>query len=58
MYVRALLAQAGVAHREVSPGEDYLAVDVRLDFPTGGAAVQVKTGTKKPNKDNSITVPV
>lgn len=58
MYFRSLLAQAGVAHGEFSPGEDYLAVDVTVEFPTGGVRVQIKTGTKRSNKDGSITVPV
>jgi hypothetical protein len=58
MYFRSLLAQAGVAHGEFSPGEDYLAVDVTVDFPTGCARVQIKTGTKKLNNDGSVSVPV
>lgn len=58
MYFRSLLAQAGVAHGEFSPGEDYLAVDVTVEFPVGGVRVQIKTGTKRLNKDGSITVPV
>jgi hypothetical protein len=58
MYFRSLLAQAGVAHGEFSPGEDYLAVDVTVEFPTGGVRVQIKTGTKRLNMDGSITVPV
>lgn len=58
MYVRSLLAQAGVAHGEFQPGEDYLAVDVTVEFPQGGVRVQIKTGTKKPNRSGSITVPV
>ncbi|QFS90942.1 hypothetical protein FIV07_09285 [Mycobacterium sp. THAF192] len=58
MYFRALLAQAGVAHGEFAPGEDYLAVDVNVDFPAGSVRAQIKTGTKRVNKDGSITVPV
>jgi hypothetical protein len=58
MYFRSLLAQAGVPHGEFSPGEDYLAVDVTVDVPAGGVRVQIKTGTKRLNKDGSITVPV
>lgn len=57
MYVRSLLAQAGVVHNEVPGGEDHLAVDLTLTFPVGSVSVQVKTGTKKPNKDGSISVP-
>jgi hypothetical protein len=58
MYFRSLLAQAGVAHGEFSPGEDYLAVDVTVELPVGGVRVQIKTGTKRMNKDGSVTVPV
>ncbi|WP_082957225.1 DUF4365 domain-containing protein [Mycolicibacter heraklionensis] len=58
MYFRSLLAQAGVAHGEFQPGEDYLAVDVTVELPQGGVRVQIKTGTKAPNKNGSITVPV
>lgn len=58
MYVRSLLAQAAVPHNEVPGGEDHLAVDLALIFPEGPVTVQVKTGTKKPNRDGSITVPV
>lgn len=56
MYVRSLLAQAGVIHNEVSGGEDHLAVDLTLIFPVGSVSVQVKTGTQKPLKDGSISV--
>jgi hypothetical protein len=56
MYVRSILAQAGVVHGEVSGGEDHLAVDLTLTFPVGTVTVQVKTGTKKPNKNGSISV--
>jgi hypothetical protein len=58
MYLRALLAQAGIAHGEFSSGEDYLAVDVTLNFEHGAVRVQVKSGTTEPNMDGSITVPV
>jgi len=59
MYVRSLLAQAGVANAESSPGEDHLAVDLTISTPQGATVgVQVKCGTKKPNKDGSISVPV
>jgi hypothetical protein len=47
-----------VPHGEFSPGEDYLAVDVTVELPAGGVRVQIKTGTKKLNKDGSITVPL
>jgi hypothetical protein len=58
MFVRSLLAQAAVPHNEVPGGEDHLAVDLALVFPEGPVTVQVKTGTKTPNEDGSITVPV
>lgn len=58
MYVRSLLAQAGVANAESSPGEDHLATDGTVTFPTGMVLVQIKTGQKEPNKNGSITVPV
>lgn len=57
MYVRSILAQAGVVHGEVHGGEDHLAVDLTVTFRVGTVTVQVKTGTKKPNKDGSISVP-
>ena len=58
MYVRSLLAQAAVVHNEVPGGEDHLAVDLALIFPKGPVTVQVKSGTKRPNKDGSITISV
>jgi Domain of unknown function (DUF4365) len=58
MYVRSILAQAGVINNEVPGGEDHLAVDLTLVFPVGPVTVQVKAGTAKPNKDGSITVPI
>lgn len=58
MYFRSLLAQAGIGNNETSPGEDHLAVDVNVDLVPGTARVQIKTGTKKLNKNGSITVPV
>ena len=58
MYFWCLLAQAGIAHREFSGGEDRLAVDVTAELMPGGVRVQIKTGTKAPNNDGSITVPV
>lgn len=57
-YVRSLLAQAGVAHSETSGGEDHLAVDITVIFPSGACCVQVKAGNKDRRKDGSITVPV
>ncbi len=58
MYLRSLLAQAGVAHNETDSGEDHLAVDLNVNFASGTARVQVKTGTKRCNKDGSISVAV
>jgi Domain of unknown function (DUF4365) len=58
MYVRSILAQAGVINNEVPGGEDHLAVDLMLVFPVGPVTVQVKAGTTTPNRDGSITVPV
>jgi hypothetical protein len=58
MYFRFLIAQAGIAHGEFSGGEDHLAVDVTVHLMPGGVRVQIKTGTKAPNNDGSITVPV
>jgi uncharacterized protein DUF4365 len=58
MYVRSILAQAAVVNNEVPGGEDHLAVDLALIFPVGSVTAQVKTGTKKPNRDGSITVSV
>lgn len=46
MYLRPLLAQAGVAHAETSSGEDHLAVGMTLEFIAGSVRVQIKTGTK------------
>lgn len=58
MYVRSLLAQAGVINNEVASGEDHLAVDLTLVFPVGPVTVQVKAGTTEPNNDGSITVSI
>jgi Domain of unknown function (DUF4365) len=57
MYVRSLLAQAGVTNNEVPGGEDYLAVDIAAFFPRAIVTLQVKAGMKKPNEDGSISVP-
>jgi hypothetical protein len=57
MYVRSILAQAGVIHAEVPGGEDHLAVDIAVIFPVGTVTVQVKTGaSKEPNSDGSFSV--
>jgi hypothetical protein len=43
MYVRSLLAQAGIAHSEGNPGEDYKAIDVTAHLSRGVVTAQVKT---------------
>ncbi|WFN93803.1 DUF4365 domain-containing protein [Gordonia sihwensis] len=58
LYVRALLGQAGVIHQETAGGEDHGAIEIMVTFPSGACFIQVKTGTKAPNKDGSLTVPV
>lgn len=56
MYVRSLLAQAGVGHEETASGEDHLAVDLNLNFPMGTVRAQVKCGTQARNQDGSLSV--
>jgi hypothetical protein len=56
MYVRALLAQAGLPNEETTSGEDHGAVDLRVNFRIGGVAVQVKCGALKPNQDGTYSV--
>jgi hypothetical protein len=58
MYLRSLLAQAGLPNEETSPGEDHRAIDLRIGFRPAGAGVQVKCGQLKPNVDGSFSVPV
>lgn len=57
-YVRTVLAQAALPNEETTGGEDHLAVDLNVQFPAAPVRVQVKCGTRKPNKSGSITVPV
>lgn len=56
MYMRALLAQAALGNSETQSGEDYLSVDMSVDFPIAPVRVQVKCGHKKPNKDGTFSV--
>lgn len=57
-YVRSVLAQAAIPNEETSSGEDHLAVDLSVQFPSSAVRVQVKSGTRAPNKNGSITVPL
>ncbi len=57
-YVRTVLAQAALPNEETTGGEDHLAVDLNVHFPAAAVRVQVKCGTRKPNKSGSIYVPV
>ena len=57
-YVRTVLAQAALPNEETTGGEDHLAVDLNVQFPAAAVRVQVKCGTRKPNKSGSITVPI
>lgn len=56
MYVRALMAQAGVASTETSPGEDYWGVDVIGLLKHGSVFLQVKCGRARRNGDESYSV--
>lgn len=56
MYVRSILAQAGVGNEETTTGEDYYAVDLTVNLPSAKVSVQVKAGTKPPNRDGSFSV--
>lgn len=58
MYVRGLLAQAGIRNEETSPGEDYGAVDVTVHLTHATVTAQVKTGIKKRNQDGTYSVSV
>lgn len=57
VYVRSLLAQAGLGNSETSPGEDHLSIDLNVEFRAAAVRVQVKAGRKRVNKDGSISVP-
>lgn len=58
MLMRAICAQAGVGCSETSPGEDHLAIDVKVEFPKGDVRVQIKSGTATPNVDGTLSVSV
>lgn len=57
-YVCAIVAQAGLPNPEFKSGEDHLAVDLNVEFPSSPVRVQVKAGTRSPNRNGSITVPL
>ena len=57
-YVRTVLAQAALPNEETTGGEDHLAVDLNVQFPAASVRVQVKCGTRTPNRNGSISVPV
>lgn len=56
MYMRGLLAQAALPHSETQSGEDYLSVDMSVEFRSAPIRVQVKCGHKWRNKDGSFSV--
>ena len=58
MYVKALMAQAGVGSSETSPGEDYWGVDLTGLLKHGSVFIQVKCGRARSNRDASYSVPV
>lgn len=59
MYVRGLIAQAGIRHEEGSPGEDYGAVDLTAHLTSAAVTVQIKTAAgKRLNRDGTYSVPV
>lgn len=57
-YVRTVLAQAALPNEETTGGEDHMAVDLNVQFPSAPVRVQVKCGTRKPGKNGSISVPL
>jgi len=58
MYVRALMAQAGVGSSETSPGEDYWGVDLTGLLKHGSVFIQVKCGRTPCNRDASYSIPL
>ena len=58
MYVRALMAQAGVASTEMSPGEDYWGIDAIGLLRHGSVFIQIKAGRARRNADGSYSVAV
>lgn len=57
-YMRALCAQAGVGCSETTPGEDHLAIDMKVEFQQGDVRVQIKSGSQEPLSDGSISISV
>lgn len=57
-YVCSVVAQAALPNPEFKSGEDHLAVDLNVEFPTSPVRVQVKCGTRKANKSGSLYVPL
>lgn len=57
-YVCSVVAQAALPNPEFKSGEDHLAVDLNVEFPASPVRVQVKCGTRSPNKSGSISVPL
>jgi len=57
MYVRSILAQAGIGNEETTAGEDHYAIDLTVNLPMAKVGVQVKAGAQAPNQDGSFSVP-
>lgn len=55
-YVRSLATQASLGNQETSPGEDYLATDLNIEFRIAPVRVQVKSGHLRRNQDGSYSV--
>ncbi len=59
MYVRSLLAQAGLRNEETSPGEDYGAIDIAVHLRPAVVTAQIKTRiTPRRNKDETYSVSI
>lgn len=56
MYVRGLLAQAGIRNGEPPPGEDYGAVDLTVHLTSAPVTAQIKTGRQRRNRDGTYSV--
>lgn len=57
-YVCSVAAQAALPNPEFKSGEDHLAVDINVEFPAASVRVQVKCGTRSPNRSGAISVPL
>lgn len=57
-YVRTVLAQAALPNEETTGGEDHLAVDLNVQFPAATVRMQIKCGTRTPNRSGAISVPL